>query len=139
MTRGFGQVLKGLRLRAGIGLRRFAEMVDLEPSNLSAIEHGRRLPPQEPERLKAIADALGLGEGSPDWLEFFDAARSNHELPADVRHMANRPLVPVLLRTIDNRNLSDDEISRLIQAIQHQPGEQLDEPAGTADLQRQRH
>jgi transcriptional regulator with XRE-family HTH domain len=125
MSKEFGQILKELRLRAGFGLRRFAEMIDLEPSNLSAMEHGRRPPPQEPARLKEIAESLGLVETSSDWVEFFDAARSNQALPADVLHMADRPLVPVLLRTIDNRNLSDDEIANLIEEIRRRPGEKL--------------
>jgi hypothetical protein len=32
--------------------------------------------------------------------------------------MAQRPLVPVLLRTIDNRQLTDDEMQRLIEHVQ---------------------
>ena len=46
------------------------------------------------------------------------AASRTGELPADVRHMAGRKLVPVLLRTIDDKQLSDEELSRLIADIE---------------------
>jgi len=126
MDARFGETLKRLRLSAGVGLRRFAEMIDMPPSNLSAMEHGRRQPPSEPERLREIAEALGLVEPSDDWNEFFDTARREGELPADVRHVAHRELVPALLRTIDNRQLSDDEIARLIDDINSRQGGRAD-------------
>jgi transcriptional regulator with XRE-family HTH domain len=124
MGAGFGQTLKRLRLGAGFGLRAFAEMIDMPPSNLSAIEHGRRAAPTEPDRLRELAEALGLSVGLVEWDEFFDAARKDGELPADVRHLAGRSLVPALLRTIDNRQLSDDEISHLIEEIESRHGGQ---------------
>lgn len=126
MTQGFGDTLRELRLKAGVGLRRFAEMIDMQPSNLSAIEHGRRPPPVEPDYLREMAEALGLVEGADDWNAFFDAARRDGELPADVRHVANRELVPALLRTIDNRQLDDAEIGRLINDIHERHGGRMD-------------
>lgn len=122
MKRAFGETLRRLRLRAGYGLRRFAQLVELEPSNLSAIEHGRRPVPQG--KLREIAEALGLSEDSQEWRGFFDSAAKDGELPADVRHIADRRLVPALLRAIDNRQLTDEEIEHLIQEIKsEEPGE----------------
>jgi transcriptional regulator with XRE-family HTH domain len=119
----FGQVLKEFRLAMGLGQTQFAEMIGLKPSNLSAIEHDRRNPPEDPERLKEIARALGLEEGSSDWTKFLDAAAASRagELPADVRHLAQRRLVPVLLRTIDDKQLNDDELAALIADIESRP------------------
>jgi transcriptional regulator with XRE-family HTH domain len=114
----FGSLLRELRLRANIGLRRFAELVGIKPSNLSDIENGRRHPPSDPDKLREIAESLGLAEGSTDWQQLFDAARREGDLPADIRHMADRKLVPALLRTIDNLQLGEDEISRLITDIE---------------------
>jgi transcriptional regulator with XRE-family HTH domain len=117
----FGPLLKELRLQAGFGLRKFAQMIDMPASNLCDIEHGRRNPPS-PEKLQEAAQTLGLIEGSDNWVRFFDAAREQEGLPADVRHMAGRKLVPALLRTIDNRQMSDEEIARLIAEIEQRQG-----------------
>src|SRR5262245_12734891 len=71
----FGEVLRTLRLRAGFGLRRFADLIDMKPSNLSAIENGQRLAPRDKDKLQTIAGVLVLAEGSEDRTHFFDAAR----------------------------------------------------------------
>jgi len=118
----FGDILRQRRIDAGIGLRRFADLVNVQPSNLSAVEQGRRRPPTDLEQLREWADALGLMEGSDEWAAFFDAAKRPGELPADIRHLADRPLVPVLLRTIANRNLDKGEIADLIAMIKSPHG-----------------
>jgi transcriptional regulator with XRE-family HTH domain len=122
MKAKFGNILKKLRLHAGFGLRRFAEVIDEAPSNLSAMENGRRPAWASPDRLREVADALGLVEQSADWAEFFDAAARAGDLPADVQHVTRRKLVPALLRTIDNRQLSDREIAALIDEIEKRHG-----------------
>ncbi len=123
MANEFGETLKRLRLKAGFGLRRFAEIIEMPASNLSAIEHGRRHAPADVEKLREIAVALGLEEGSPEWADLFDAATRRDALPADIRHMAGRKMIPVLLRTIDNRQLDDASIGALIAEIEARPAE----------------
>ena len=117
----FGPLLRDLRLKANLGLRRFAELIGSKPSNLSDIENGRRHPPADREKLREIAETLGLAEDSEEWRRFFDAARRQGDLPADIRHMADRRLVPALLRTIDDLQLGDDDISQLIREIETGP------------------
>lgn len=117
MNTELGALLKRLRINAGFGLRQFAEMVEVQPSNWSAIEHGRRPLPEDRDKLMQIADILGL-VSAEDRAEFFDAATRTGQLPADVQHLSDRKLVPALLRTIDNRNLSDSEIQALIAEIE---------------------
>lgn len=124
MTAIFGQTLKRMRLEAGFGLRAFAALIDMPPSNLSALEHGRRAFPSDPDRLRKIIEALGVVEDSSEWVEFFDSARKDGELPLDVKHLAARPLVPALLRTIDNRQLSDSAIANLIEEVNTRHGGQ---------------
>lgn len=122
MATTFGALLKKLRLKAGYGLRRFAELIEIAPSNLSATENDRRAPPTDEDKLREYAAALGLTEDSEDWAAFFDAARRSGELPADVRKVADRKLIPALLRTVDNCQLSDAQIANLIKDIERQHG-----------------
>lgn len=118
MGASFGELLREYRLASGFGLRRFAGIVDLKASNLSDIEHGRRYPPEDPDKLRGIADALGLIDGSEERERFFDAARRPGTLPADVRHMADRRMVAPLLRKVDNLQLDDTAIARLINQME---------------------
>jgi transcriptional regulator with XRE-family HTH domain len=135
MSVSFGDLLKKFRLRAGFGLRKFAQMIDMAAPNLCDIEHGRRKPPAV-EKLRDIAVALGLSEESEDWNRFFDAA-GGEDLPPDVRHLGKRNLVPVLLRTISNQQLSDEQIEQLIDDMKARQGGSSGERQ-TANLQRPR-
>ena len=112
----FGIFLKKLRLRAGYGLRRFADLIEIPASNLCDIEHGRRGMPKA--HLEPTAEVLALEQGSSDWEKFFELARKSGELPADVQEITHRQLIPALLRTIDNVQLSDKDIKKLIKDIQ---------------------
>lgn len=122
MSVEFKALLKSYRLRAGFGLRQFAELVGELPSNYAAVESGLRSPWRPMEKLQRVADALGLAQGSADWDAFFLAARQNRALPPDVEHILERPLIPVLLRTVDQLRLGDDAIQKLIEHIQRQYG-----------------
>ena len=121
----FGAYLRACRLKAGLGLRTFAEAAELKPSNLSAIEHGRQPPPQSHLVLSRIADALGLPKDSSDRRRLFDLAVKHKlgTLPPDVAAFAGQtPGVPVLLRTIENRRLSKEDLKRLTEYIDSHRG-----------------
>ena len=88
----------------------------MKASNLCDIEHDRRSMPKE--YLEPTAEALGLIKETVEWDRFFKLACKADEIPADVKRVARRNLVPALLRTIDNANLSDKDIKHLIDEIQ---------------------
>ncbi len=68
----FGQMLKKLRLEeAGIGLRAFAAMIEMQPSNLSNIERNRIAPPASRRAVDRICDALGLADSDPRRVQLF--------------------------------------------------------------------
>ncbi len=103
----FGEYLRACRLEAGYGLRAFAEAIEMQPPNLSNIEHGRANPPQDKTTLTKIADSLGLRGGARHLLFDLAVAHKPGTLPADVADFAGKtPGVPVLLRTLADRRLS---------------------------------
>ncbi|MFQ5881772.1 MAG: helix-turn-helix domain-containing protein [Candidatus Methylomirabilales bacterium] len=117
----FGEYLRHSRLKAGYGLRSFAEAIEMQPSNLSNIEHGRIPPPQHPVILDRIADALGLTEGSEERRRLFDLAVAHKKgaLPPDVTEFVRRtPGIPVLLRTIEDKRLSRKDLEKLATYIE---------------------
>ncbi len=113
----FGQLLRSWRLEAGYGLRQFAKVVGELPSNLSAVETGARTPWRSMEKLRAVAGALALNEGSERWDRFFLSARREDGLPSDIDRLLERQLNVALLRTVDEMQLSDDELSALVENL----------------------
>lgn len=119
----FGAYLKALRLSRGFGLREFAEMIEELPANLSAVEHGRRKPWREREKLMRTARALALTESSTEWNCFFDLARQPGSPPADVDEtFVDSDIFPVLCRTVQNAQLSEQEILHLVDYIKKHRG-----------------
>lgn len=112
----FGSFLKILRIEAGFGLRKFADLLEMPASNLSAIEHGRRGMPKDKAFL--AAEILGLEKGTAQWGTYFDLATCSETIPVDVQSIAVKGFIPALLRTIDNYQLTDGDILSLIQEIQ---------------------
>ena len=116
----FGQYLRACRLKAGLGLRAFAEAAGMKPSNISAIEYGRQAPPQSDAVLRRMGEALGLPPGSEERRRLADLAVKHKPgtLPPDVAAFAGQtPGVPVLLRTIQNKRLSKADLERLTEYV----------------------
>lgn len=71
----FGPLLRSYRLRAGLGLRTFAGLIDERASTVSAIESLRRGPWLHEGRLHRVADVLGFAESCEAWRELTELAR----------------------------------------------------------------
>lgn len=115
-TLHFGQLLKEIRIKeTRLGLRRFANLIEMAPSNLSNIERGKSPPPNSKPKIDSICDALGLGQEDPKRDEFFDlAAKHKDRIPADVAQtIKDNPIIPLLVRTVGNKPLSKDKIEGL--------------------------
>jgi transcriptional regulator with XRE-family HTH domain len=116
----FGGLLKRLRVEeADIGLRAFADLIDMKPSNLSNIERNRIPPPANRLAIARICDALGLAKNDSRREELYDlAAEAENRIPADVAEMVrNQPGVPVLVRTVANKQLSEEKLRELAEYI----------------------
>jgi len=115
----FGQLFKDLRIRKGMTLREFCLEYGFDPGNISKLERGRLPPPQSRDKLEQYARALDLQQGTDDWYEFFDlahisAGRIPPALLNDAELMARLPLV---LRTLKNQHVDQEELERLIELI----------------------
>jgi transcriptional regulator with XRE-family HTH domain len=116
----FGQLLKKLRIKeAKIGLRAFAGMINMKPSNLSNVETGRIAPPASSEAIKTICDALGLSSNDPRREKLFDlAAKAGKRIPADIADTVKQQKgIPVLVRTVANKQLSEKKLRELAEYI----------------------
>jgi len=115
----WGEYIRERRLEAGIGLREFASLVGLLPSNYNHMEKGRTSPPQDKARLDQIAEVLDIAPESEDYRTLLDlAVEGKDKLPADVAAFAaSNKMVPVLLRTINDKKLSDEEFLALVERV----------------------
>lgn len=116
----FGEVLKKLRVeQAGIGLRTFADLINMKPSNLSNIERNRIAPPANRKAIDIICDALGLPDNDPQRDDLFDlAAKAKNRIPADIADaVREQPGIPVLVRTVANKQLNENKLRELNEYI----------------------
>lgn len=117
----FGGYLKKLRLEKRIGLREFARLIGILPSNLCHIESGKHSVPQNPEFLKKVVKTLGLKESDSETEKLYNLATKHGEIPADVReYMCEQDIMgalPVMARTIKNKKLTRKDIEKLIEDI----------------------
>jgi transcriptional regulator with XRE-family HTH domain len=113
----FGDLLRGLIMEKGLSLRELARRSGMDASNLSKIERGVAYPPQKRENLEKLAKALGLK--GPAKEEFFQlAAHVNGIIPEEMKHVRSNGAIPLLMRTIDKRELSEEQVRALAEMIQ---------------------
>jgi transcriptional regulator with XRE-family HTH domain len=115
----FGEYFKKKRLEIGKTLRQFCLENGLDPGNISKMERGILPPPQSREKLVHYAKCLGIVEGSDEWLEFFDIARTDagripEELLADKNIVAKLPLV---FRTIKGQKLTGEQLEKFAREL----------------------
>jgi transcriptional regulator with XRE-family HTH domain len=116
-TFDFGGWLREMRSRAGLGLREFAKLIGDVPSNVCNIENGRRAPWQNEPKLRRVAEVLGIKENSNEWDTLFGMARRQDQPPADLARYMQYPLVPTLLRTINELQLSEADLQQLLKYV----------------------
>jgi transcriptional regulator with XRE-family HTH domain len=115
----FGDFVRSTRMKNGLTGRDASSAAGMLPSNFSKLEHGVLLPPQDPEKLRRLAEAIKIEPGSDTESLFFDlASKSNGSVPLDLADIISRnETVPLLLRTIGNKRLSAKDIERLVEIV----------------------
>lgn len=113
----FGAGLRLLRTEAGLSLRELSSTVGVSTAYLSRVEHGHD-PPPTTDRLRTIADALGLPVDVLLDLSGRLCAPSSAELPATHRQ---------LLAEISRRGLGHAQVARILDFVDrefpHHPAE----------------
>lgn len=115
----FGKFIKTLRIARGLTLRDHCLANGFDPGNYSRLERGLYPPPHKQEILERYAVALGIEEGSDEWMEFFDlAAAAKGELPKDLLNDSELvEKLPLLFRTLRADSVSEDKLDDLIDKV----------------------
>jgi len=115
----FGEFFRQKRISLGLTLRTFCERFGYDPAYISRIERDLLSSPEDKEKIEAFAKALGIKEGTTDWVTFFDLAYiSKGKIPSDIvtkKEVAEH--LPLLFRTIRGKRLSRKKIEELVRLL----------------------
>jgi transcriptional regulator with XRE-family HTH domain len=115
----FAAYFKALRKEKRITLRAFCEAAGADPGNISRMERGGMIPPQDRGILARYAQALGLAEASAEWYQLFDlAAAGRGMIPQDL--MDDEDIVkqlPAFFRTLRGQKPTEEELRRIVRKI----------------------
>ncbi len=115
----FGEFIKKRRVDKGLGLREFCKQIEIDASNWSKVERGVLSPPQDEEKLRNIAQALGIKLRSKEWKEMKDLANIDAGIiPADI--LSDKQVLdslPMFFRTIRSEKPTPEELDKLINII----------------------
>jgi len=115
----FGEFIKERRIAKSISLREFCKRLEIDASNWSKIERGLLAPPQDQERLKGIAQVLGIKFGSALWKDMKDKANIDAGIiPEDI--LSDEKVLnslPMFFRTIRSEKPTPEDLDKLIDMI----------------------
>jgi transcriptional regulator with XRE-family HTH domain len=116
----FGEYFKKRRMALGKTLRQFCLENGLDAGNMSKLERGLLPPPQSREKLAHYAQCLGIKEGSDEWLEFYDIARTDlGRIPEEI--LANKDIaahLPLVFRTLKGQKLNEEQLKKLVRELE---------------------
>ena len=72
----FGEYIKDRRRKLDLTLRAFCEANGYDPGNHSRLERNELNPPEDDQKMKDLARALGIKISSGEWFEFYNLAHS---------------------------------------------------------------
>lgn len=118
---GFREFVKERRLSKNLSLRRFCELVNLDPSNWSKIERGLIPLSINDKKLKEIARVLGIEQKSQDYKLLFDLATiEKREIPDYVyKNEEVLNALPAFFRTASKEKPTEEELNKLIEIIKN--------------------
>lgn len=126
----FGKLLRSLRNDRDISMRQLAKRSGLDLGYISRIEASVMKPPTKVETLQKISNVLELSE--EEYTRLSDlAAIENERLPSDVEFSEEvREFVPILLRTVGDKDLDAEDFRKLARHLQEYKKELQDRASG---------
>lgn len=119
MYTNFGDFFSAKRKALRKTLREFCRENGFDAGNISKLERGLLRPPKSKGKRLQYALALGINEGSDDWLEFCDLATiSAGKIPDDI--VSDKELlaaVPAFFRSIRKEGIDKEKIQELLETI----------------------
>ena len=113
----FHEYLENLRISKELGMRELAHKIGMDVGNYSRLERGITSPPNKDEFYNKVSDNLNLGEDESLKLREL-AELSKGKIPKDiVNEVKQYEYLPVLLRTIANKQLTDEQLKELTERI----------------------
>jgi len=123
----FGDFLSEKLIEKCITLRELSRRTGIDASNLSKLERGIFSPPKKRETLESIAAGLELS--SAEATELYDRAdTAGGQFPGELSHIKENPAIPLLLRAVDNKQLTEEKIHELVALIEEENTYQGDFP-----------
>ena len=115
----FGEYIKERRRKSNLTLRAFCDANGYDPGNHSRLERGELNPPEDDQKMKELAQALGIKVTSSDWFEFYNLAHiARGQIPKILLDDADVVAkLPVLLRTLEGEPLAPQKMEELIAFI----------------------
>ncbi len=112
----FFEFLRQKRLQSKLGLREFAKVIGMQPSNYCSIESGS-LPAPAEDKLKLISTKLDLS--TEEQRTFYDlASQSRDDIPADLKKLIkNNAVIPALLRTVEDEEVGEEQLKGIVEDI----------------------
>ncbi len=120
-TKSFGEAFNEIRILSGMSLRKFCDEMEnkgfpLNSGNWSRIERGLTNPPADENFYNAIMQIFDLSETEKNKL--FSIAKATKILPKELHKTELMEHMPVMLRKIDGKKLTEEEIDELIKWVE---------------------
>jgi len=123
----FGEFVRQKRISSGFTLREFCRKKGQETAYISRLETGLFNPPENEEKLEALAQAYEIKRDTREWVTFFDlAAASQTKVPKNLseKNQNITQFLPAFYRTARKKNITKTDIEKLLELIK---GEDADD------------
>lgn len=115
----FGEFFRIKRVELGLTLRKFCELYNFDPGNISRLERNILPPSLDDDKLTEYATALKIKRDSEEWVLFHDLAHTaKGAIPTDLK---DNPQVisflPAFFRTVRCKKLDKEKIQQLLKLL----------------------